>query len=139
MPIYQYDCGGCGRRVDVFFRSISHVTADVACPECGSAQLTRALSAFAHGRSEGEAIGSIDFEQELGRLETGDERGFARWARQLGDRYDHALGTDFGALAERTMAGEDPADRADPAFTLKNRVDRAARRAAPDSADGGTT
>ncbi len=125
MPIYQYDCSGCQRRVDVFFRSIKAVVDHPACPECGSKQMKRAVSRVARVRSDAEAIGSIDVEQELGRLESGDERGFARWAEQLGERYDSALGTDFGKLAERTKAGEDPSDRVDPAFAIKNRLRRA--------------
>lgn len=125
MPIYQYDCSGCRRRVDVFFRSIKAVVEHPACPECGSTQMKRAVSRVARVRSDAEAIGSIDFDQELGRLESGDERGFARWAEQLGQRYDSALGTDFGTLAERTKAGEDPSDRVDPAFAIKNRIRRA--------------
>lgn len=136
MPIYQYDCSGCRRRVDVFFRSIKAVVDHPACPECGSTKMKRTVSRIARGRTDAEAIDSIDFEQELGRLESGDERGFARWAQRLGEQYDGALGTDFSQLAERTFAGEDPSDRVDPAFTIKNKVRRAKEKLAPDTSAG---
>ena len=49
MPIYEYDCRGCKRRVSLFFPSFSAVEARTAagenrCPRCGSADLTRKMS-----------------------------------------------------------------------------------------------
>ena len=45
MPIYEYRCLGCKRKVQVFFRSYSTVNQDEArCPHCGSHQLTRLFS-----------------------------------------------------------------------------------------------
>ncbi|MEX1021763.1 MAG: zinc ribbon domain-containing protein [Dehalococcoidia bacterium] len=134
MPIYQYDCADCRKRVEVFFRSINRVS-EPACPECGGARLTRAVSRIARARSGRQAIDSIDFDQELGRLEGTDERSFARWARKMGDQYDGALGTDFGDLASQADSGLDPSDRADVAFTLKNKIARARDRMAADGSD----
>lgn len=127
MPIYQYDCGDCGKRVEVFFRSVSRV-GDAVCPECSGRQLTRAISQIARGRSLSEAIDGIDFNQELGRLDGRDEGAFARWARRMGEQYDDTLGTDFGDLARSTDAGLDPSERVDPAFALTNRIERAKER-----------
>jgi putative FmdB family regulatory protein len=135
MPIYQYDCAGCRKRVDVFFRSISRIS-DPVCPECGSKDLQRTVSRIARTRSTREAIESIDFNQELGRLEGKDEKSFARWARQMGDQYDGALGTDFGDLAAQADSGLDPSARADVEFTLKNKISRAKERLV-DSSDAG--
>lgn len=129
MPIYQYDCAGCDRRVEVFFRSISKVDdASAICPECGSKQLTRAVSRIARGRSTRDAIDSIDLQQELGRLEGGDEKSFAKWARRMGEQYDGELGTDFSDLASKADAGLDPSERADPSFAISNRIGRARER-----------
>ena len=136
MPIYQYDCGGCRKRVEVFFRSVSRVSEPV-CPECGSRDLTRTVSRIARARSIGEAIDSIDFDQDLGRLEGKDERAFARWARRMGEQYDGALGTDFSDLAAQADSGLDPSARADVAFTLKNKISRAKERLTSESSDAG--
>lgn len=135
MPIYQYDCGDCGRRVELFFRSISRV-AEASCPECGSAQLTRAVSQIARSRSLREAIEGIDIGQELGRLDGRDEASFAKWARRMGEQYDDSLGTDFGELARSADAGLDPSERVDPAFALTNRIQRAKERLAGDETGG---
>ena len=44
MPIYDYRCDGCGSTYDVFHK-VREVVEDVVCPECGSAEHTRLLSA----------------------------------------------------------------------------------------------
>src|SRR5690242_10478963 len=53
MPIYEYRCGDCGRRVSLFYQSISLAEArqaEARCPRCGGAQLTRLVSRFNVGR-----------------------------------------------------------------------------------------
>ncbi len=127
MPIYQYDCASCDRRVEVFFRS-AKAASEPVCPECGSRDLKRVMSRFARVRSAGQRVGDIDVDHELGRLEGGDDGDFARWARRMGDQFDDELGSDFGDLADRADAGEDPVERVDPAHTLRHRVERAKER-----------
>ena len=136
MPIYQYDCANCERRVDVFFRSVSSAGEPI-CPECGGAQLTRAVSQFARTRSSQERVDSIDFDREMGRLGSGSEGDFARWARRMGSEYDGELGSNFAELAERADAGEDPVERIDPGHTLKYNIDK--RRDEVSHGDGGQT
>lgn len=134
MPIYQYDCASCQKQVEVFFRTVAKAAeGKPACPECGGKRLTRVVSRIARARSTREAIDSIDLNQELGRLEGGDEKSFAKWARRMGEQYDGELGTDFGDLAQRADAGLDPSERADPTFAISNRISRAKERlTAPD-------
>ncbi|HEU5142253.1 MAG TPA: zinc ribbon domain-containing protein [Solirubrobacterales bacterium] len=41
MPIYEFECKGCGRR----FEELVHAEAtDLACPDCGSTRTSRLLS-----------------------------------------------------------------------------------------------
>ena len=136
MPIYQYDCAGCGRRVDVFFRSISRV-ADPACPECGGKQLKRAVSQVARRRSQLDRVNSINIDQELGHLDGTDVGSFARWARRMGEQYDGELGSDFSHLADKADAGEDPLERIDPGHTLRYRLEQARNAATPAPEDAG--
>ena len=123
MPIYQYDCAACERRVDVFFRSAS-AAASPACPECGDARLTRVMSTFARTRRDGERVDAIDFSREMGRLGAGDEGDFARWSKRMGREYDAELGSNFGELAERAEAGEDPIERVDPGHKLRYELNK---------------
>jgi putative FmdB family regulatory protein len=124
MPIYQYDCASCERRVEVFFRSAKGAT-EPNCPECGGENLKRLISRFARVRSSGQRLSDIDLNQELGRLGGDDQGDFARWARRMGDQFDDELDSDFGELADRADAGEDPIERVDPAHALRHRVDKA--------------
>lgn len=133
MPIYQYECAACQDRVDVFVRSRA-AAGDAVCPQCGGAEMTRVMSQFARARSAGARLDSIDFNQEMGRTGSGDERDFARWARRMGKQYDEELGSDFGQLAERAEAGDDPTERVDPGHTLRHRLSR--RRGEIDAGDG---
>jgi putative FmdB family regulatory protein len=121
MPIYQYDCAGCERRVDVFFRSVN-TQARPTCPECGSRKLTRVMSQFARGRSDYDRLAETDFEEAESILEKGGEREFSRWARQAGAEYDEVLGTNYRELADRTDAGEKPLDRIDAGHTFRHKV-----------------
>lgn len=133
MPIYQYGCGDCKRTVEIFFRSAAKA-ADPRCPECGSARLQRRISKVARVRRPGERLDDINVAEELGRLESKDERGFAKWARQMGDKFDGELGSDFRELAQKADAGLNPVERADVKFTLENRIRRAKESQSSDSA-----
>jgi putative FmdB family regulatory protein len=138
MPIYQYDCSGCDSRVEVFFRSVKSV-GDAECPECGSADLARVVSQVARGRSAGQRLDDVDFNQEMGRLESGDVGGFARWTRQMGERYDEELGSDFRDMADRADAGEDPIERVDVEHTLRYALERKRQEISDDSSGSGST
>ena len=121
MPIYQYDCSGCGDRVEVLHRSAASIDT-ASCPQCGSARLTRVMSMFARRRTGAQRLEEIDVGAQQAALEQGDERTFARWARRAGAEYDEALGTNYRELAERTEAGEDPVDRIDAGHSFQHRV-----------------
>ncbi|HEX9419716.1 MAG TPA: zinc ribbon domain-containing protein, partial [Methylomirabilota bacterium] len=50
MPIYEYECRGCSRRVSLLVRRIASPEAP-RCPRCGSAELSRLMSRFATPKS----------------------------------------------------------------------------------------
>ncbi len=133
MPIYQYDCGGCDQRVEVFFRSVKSVDDKAPCPQCGSKKLKRVMSRFARVRSEAQRLDDLDIDQQLGRLDGKSEADFARWTRRMGDELGEDLGADFRDMADRADAGADPIERVDPAHTLKYRVNKKREEAAGDS------
>ena len=51
MPIYEYRCNSCHRRVQLFFRSFSSV-GNAVCPHCQSTELGRVPSRVAQIRSD---------------------------------------------------------------------------------------
>ncbi len=50
MPVYEYLCGGCRKRVSVYLKSLNSPE-PTACPECGSADIRKAVAAFQFHKS----------------------------------------------------------------------------------------
>jgi putative FmdB family regulatory protein len=73
MPIYEYLCDDCGKRSEVFRRSMNETT--IACGHCGSTRTHRAISQFAVVHS-GEITASQEEEKHLDRLADMGEDGF---------------------------------------------------------------
>lgn len=114
MPIYEYRCGGCGRKVSIFFRSFSAV-GGATCPRCGSADLTRLVSQVAVLRRGGDGdsnLGSdsddLDPTDMLAGLDENDPRSVARWARRMSAEMGEPLEPEFEEALDRIEAGEDP-------------------------------
>ena len=50
MPIYEFKCGGCNKRISVFLR---HADSAATCPACGGRELERLISSFAYHSASG--------------------------------------------------------------------------------------
>jgi putative FmdB family regulatory protein len=48
MPVYEYACDQCGKRFELFVRSVSASSSPV-CPHCGSLDVHKAISLFGVG------------------------------------------------------------------------------------------
>ncbi len=111
MPIYEYHCSGCNRRVAIFFRSISEArSTSPVCPKCGSQVLERRMSRFRHIR--GRSVGASDDlpfdESDLASLENEDPRAMARLFRRMSDETGEALEPEMEEVIDRLEKGEDP-------------------------------
>lgn len=107
MPIYEYRCNGCGRRVSVFQRSIQSSTT-AACPRCGGRDLARLISRVAVMRSEESRLDDLASDAGLADLDERDPRSLARWARRMRREMGEELGPEFDEVVERLEAGEMP-------------------------------
>ena len=109
MPIYEFACNGCRRKVSVFQRSMTTTTA-ARCPECGSADLTRLVSRFVFHRSMPDFDDGPELDEDafLDGVDENDPRSVARWARRMGDRMGEDLPPDFDAQLARMEAGGFP-------------------------------
>jgi putative FmdB family regulatory protein len=105
MPIYEYRCDACKRRIEIFFRSFSQIDSP-ACSHCGSASLTRLVSKVSVVKSWGSAMSSPD---DFGDVDENDPHAMERWMmdmkRGMGDPDPHM--SDFDMMD----AGIDPSDR----------------------------
>ncbi|MGE0227056.1 MAG: zinc ribbon domain-containing protein [Dehalococcoidia bacterium] len=122
MPLYQFDCSGCAKRVEILFRSVT-TTKKPVCPECGSKKLKKVMSRVARIKSTRERFEDIDHVREAAELNgSSDPAVFARWARRVGAEYDEELGTNYRELAERAEAGETVHERVDADHTFRHQV-----------------
>jgi len=69
LPIYEYRCNDCGRRVTLFWRSFSEVEeSPPRCSFCGGEDLTRLISRVAVVRSEEGRLDDLAVPRPLGAL-----------------------------------------------------------------------
>ncbi len=109
MPIYEYVCLDCGRRVSLFFRTFSEAeNATPTCPRCGSTRLIRRISRVAVVRSEESRLESMMDTDFLGDLDENDPRSLARFMRRMSNELGEDLGDEFEEVVERLEAGESP-------------------------------
>ena len=50
MPIYEYECPGCGERFELR-RGINDSDSEIKCPKCGAENPRRVFSVFSTGSS----------------------------------------------------------------------------------------
>jgi putative FmdB family regulatory protein len=109
VPIYEYRCNHCKRRVSIFQRSIQGEAAAV-CSHCGSTDLTRLVSRVVVLRSEESHLEDLASDASLADLDESDPRSMARWARRMGREMGEELGPEFDEMVDRMEAGEMPDD-----------------------------
>ena len=87
MPIYEYRCGNCRRRVSIFSRGFES-DSSLACPQCNSTDLTRLFSSFRIGK--GDTYYRKDFYEDIlgdhqlvRGLESSDPKALAEWNRRM--------------------------------------------------------
>ena len=109
MPIYEYGCYDCRKRVNVFFRTFSDAaTKPAVCPRCGGANLKRLVSKVAVVRSEESRLDNLADPGSLAGLDENDPKSIARWMRKMSNEMGEDLGDEFREVVDRLEAGEDP-------------------------------
>ena len=108
MPIYEYRCADCKKRVSVFFRSISVVDHSAArCPICGGKNLTRLISRVRALRSEESRLDNLADESALAGLDENDPKSMGRWMRKMAAESGEAMPSEFDEVVGRLESGED--------------------------------
>lgn len=105
MPIYEYLCQDCRRRVSILVRSISN-PGKPACPRCGGERLERLMSRFARVRSEDARLDALADPSSFGGLDENDPKSVARWAKKMGGELGEDLGEDFDQMMEEAVEEE---------------------------------
>lgn len=114
MPIYEYYCYDCRKRVSVFFRSFSAAaaateTGAAACPTCEGARLYRLVSRVSVVKSEESRMeGLADDASLMAGLESEDPRALAHFMRRMSDETGEPLDAEMSEVLNRLEAGESP-------------------------------
>jgi putative FmdB family regulatory protein len=116
VPIYEYECQGCHRRLTFLVRSTAHA-ATLRCSRCGSADLSRLMSRFFSPKSEDDRLESLADPSQYGDLDENDPRSMARFMKKMGQEMGEDLGDDVEAAMDDAMVeGDDaPAESFDSA------------------------
>ncbi|MBI4595982.1 MAG: zinc ribbon domain-containing protein [Candidatus Tectomicrobia bacterium] len=107
MPIYEYLCNSCYRKLTKFWRSMS-TKEQVYCPKCGSQDLTRLISRVSVVKSEESRLEALADPSSLAGLDENDPRSLAKWMKKMGKETGEELGPEFYEMADRLESGENP-------------------------------
>jgi putative FmdB family regulatory protein len=116
VPIYEYECQGCQRRISLLIRTLSAAEAP-RCPRCGSAALSRLMSRFATVKSEDARLDSLSDPSSFGDLDENDAQSVARFVKKMGHEMGEDVGEDLDAAMDEAMgegAGDDDGALMDP-------------------------
>jgi len=118
MPIYEYDCHDCHRRVSLLVLRPS-AAASPTCPRCGGSALSRLMSRFATVKSEEARLDALTDSSSLGDLDENNPASVARFMKKMGREFGDDLGDDFESAMDEAMeegeaAGEGEAESTGP-------------------------
>ena len=106
MPLYEYRCTSCKKRVTILTLRASEAV-DAVCDRCGARTLERLMSRFAMGRTEESRLDSLADPSNLSGLDENDPASTARWmkrmSREMGDEVGG--GSEIDEMAEEMAAG----------------------------------
>lgn len=108
MPIYEYRCQDCRRRVSLFFRSYASTNDEAGCPRCGGTNLTRLISKVSVVRSEDSRLDDLSDPSMLGDLDENDPKSLGRWMRKMSSEVGEEMPQEFDEVIDRLESGQSP-------------------------------
>src|SRR5260370_9028681 len=103
VPIYEYECQGCRRRVSLLIRTLRPAEAP-RCPRCNSAELSRLMSRFATVKSEDARLDSLSDPSSFGDLDENHPRSAAQLVKKMGSEMGDVLGPDLAPAMDEAVA-----------------------------------
>ncbi|MGH2538545.1 MAG: FmdB family zinc ribbon protein [Candidatus Promineifilaceae bacterium] len=110
MPIYEYRCAQCGRKLRLFFSYAEYDAASPACTYCGKRELRRLISRVALGTSEESRLDAMDDDALLSGLDEEDPRSLGRFMRKMSNEMGEDMGGEFDEVIDRLESGQSPED-----------------------------
>jgi len=109
MPIYEYVCLDCRKRVSVFFRTFGEAGDEEArCPLCNGAELKRLVSRVTVMKSEDSRMEDMADPSLMSGLENEDPQALASFMRQMSNETGEPMDPELTEVVDRLEAGESP-------------------------------
>ncbi len=109
MPIYEYFCLDCRKRVSVFFRTMSAASStEPHCPRCDGVRLHRLVSRVAVMKSEESRLENMADPSMMAGLENEDPRALAGFMRRMSNEMGEPLDAEMTEMIDRLESGESP-------------------------------
>ncbi len=105
MPIYEYICESCGKKVSLLIFPSSGD--EKKCPKCGGTELRRIMSRFAAPLSEDARLERLADPSQWSGFDENDPASVARFVKKMGS----ALGEDIDQLADEAAREADQAKK----------------------------
>lgn len=99
MPIYEYRCLNCRKRVSFLILKLSDHFPQ--CTFCQSSNLERIMSRFASPKSEESRMEALADPSRLGDFDENDPKSMARLMKKMGKE----MGEDFSGDLDEAMEG----------------------------------
>jgi len=105
MPVYEYRCNECRRKISIFVRGFSGAS-QVVCEHCGGKNLTRLFSTFARVKTDKDVYDDILGDTQLvNRMMANDPSAMVEWSRRM-EGSDMGKDSEYGEAIERMERGE---------------------------------
>jgi putative FmdB family regulatory protein len=106
MPLYEYRCTSCKKRVTLLTLRASE-SVDEVCDRCGARTLERLMSRFAMGRSDEARMNALANPSNLSGLDENDPGSVARWMKKMGREMGDEVGggSEIEEMADEMAAG----------------------------------
>jgi putative FmdB family regulatory protein len=114
MPIYEYRCTDCKKRISLLILRASQASA-AACTFCGGTKLDRLMSRFAAPKSEEARLESLADPSKFGDVDENDPQSMARFMKKMGQEMGEDMGEDFDEALEEAGSGMGESDSPDMA------------------------
>lgn len=108
MPIYEYVCLSCQKKVGVYQTYAEYGVKKAACPLCGSARLKRRIGRVRVAKSEERRLDDMAEPSFFGDVDENDPKSIARAMKKMGREMGEDLPPEFDEITDRLEAGEDP-------------------------------
>lgn len=106
MPLYEYRCTSCKKRVTLLTLRASE-RVDEVCDRCGARTLERLMSRFAMGRSDDARMEALSDPSNLSGLDESDPGSVARWMKRMSREMGEEVGGggDIDEMADQMASG----------------------------------